>query len=142
MTLDLLSQSLRRLSFYRTVSSLMLVQLGVVYLWRAALLGALRQQQPLLILLALIGGKWATGTVARLLSLIASGGIASWFEQQQIAINKTEMQEQGRINGLRSKNTNSNDWGEIQTAGTEEIVFFNEPSPKPTSSPPKIMEAY
>jgi hypothetical protein len=82
MTLDILSRSLRRQSFYRVVSILLLVQLGVCWLWHVAILGALRSRSVFLLLLAVVGGKWATGTVARLLSLIASGGISSWFAEQ------------------------------------------------------------
>jgi hypothetical protein len=90
MTLDILSRSLRRSSFYRVVSSLLLVQLGMVWVWQLAILGALRSQGPIFLCMAIVGGKWATGTVARLLSLIASGGIASWFAQQNAIVEQLQ----------------------------------------------------
>ena len=97
MTLDILSRSLRRQSFYRVVTMLLLVQLGVCWLWCEAVLGALRSRSVMLLLLAIVGGKWATGTVARLLSLISSGGISSWFDEQNSLVQElnnssTEMQ--------------------------------------------------
>jgi hypothetical protein len=82
MTLDILSRSLRRSSFYRIVSSLVVVQLIVIAWWRLALLAAFRSRSIIWIAIVMLGGKWATGTVARLLSLIASGGISSWFAEQ------------------------------------------------------------
>ena len=86
MTLDILSRSLRRSSFYRIVSLLLFVQLIVIAWWRWALLAALRSQSLWWILLAGVGGKWATGTVARLLSLIAAGGIHRWFAEQEALV--------------------------------------------------------
>lgn len=82
MTLDILSRSLRRSSFYRIVSLLVVVQLVVIAWWRWALLAALKSHSMIWILMAALGGKWATGTVARLLTLIASGGIQRWFAEQ------------------------------------------------------------
>eukprot|EP00934_Nitzschia_sp_Nitz4_P005288 Nitzschia sp. Nitz4//scaffold198_size39746//1420//3550//NITZ4_007596-RA/size39746-augustus-gene-0.0-mRNA-1//1//CDS//3329540503//5278//frame0 len=86
MTLDILSRSLRRSSFYRIVSLLLIVQLIVIAWWRMAILAALRSQSLLWIVFALLGGKWATGTVARLLTLISAGGIASWFAEQDALV--------------------------------------------------------
>jgi hypothetical protein len=98
MALDVLSRSLRRSSFYRMVSILLVVQLGVIVWWQWALLAALQQRQTLLawptLLAVLIGGKWATGVVARLLSLIASGGITSWFAHQSAMILDLERRQQ------------------------------------------------
>ena len=90
MTLDILSRSLRRSSFYRIVSLLLVVQLVVIAWWRWALLAALRSQSLVWILVAGLGGKWATGTVARLLSLIAAGGIHSWFAEQEALVQDQE----------------------------------------------------
>jgi hypothetical protein len=120
MTLDILSRSLRRQSFYRVVSILLLVQLGICWLWSAAVLGALRSRSVMLLLLAMVGGKWATGTVARLLSLVASGGISSWFAEQNSLVQElnnnnssTEMQsideEVIDFNNGRSRNNNTKD---------------------------------
>jgi hypothetical protein len=67
-----------------------------------------------LLLLAIVGGKWATGAVARLLSLIASGGISSWFAEQNSLLQElnnssTNMQyideETIDFNGTSSDNT-------------------------------------
>ncbi|GAX23409.1 hypothetical protein FisN_15Lh130 [Fistulifera solaris] len=81
MVLDILSRSLRRASFFRVLTLTLAIQFGVLIVWRWALLASLHQ--PLhVILIALIGFKWVTGTVARMLSLLASGGIMSWFAQQ------------------------------------------------------------
>jgi len=90
-SLDILSRSLRRLSFYRIVSAALLLQLLLVLAWRSALLVALSIPldtgvtgiRTLLILATLVGGKWATSIVARCLGFIASGGITVWFAQQQ-----------------------------------------------------------
>ena len=90
MTLDILSRSLRRSSFYRIVSLLVIVQLLVIGWWRWALLAALRSHSWIWIFMAILGGKWATGTVARLLTLIAAGGIQSWFAQQELLVREME----------------------------------------------------
>lgn len=90
MTLDILSRSLRRSSFYRIVSLLVIVQLIVIGWWRWALLAALKSQSLVWIFIAALGGKWATGTVARLLTLIAAGGIQSWFAQQESMVQEME----------------------------------------------------
>lgn len=90
-SLDILSRSLRRLSFYRIVSAALLLQLILVVTWRSALFVALSIPldtgvtgvRTLLILATLLGGKWATSIVARCLGLIASGGVTVWFAQQQ-----------------------------------------------------------
>lgn len=94
MTLDILSRSLRRSSFYRIVSLLLVIQLFVIAWWRMALLAALRSHSIFLILLAVVGGKWATGTVARLLTLIASGGVSSWFAEQNALVEGLHQHQQ------------------------------------------------
>lgn len=112
MALDVLSRSLRRSSFYRMVSILLVVQVGVIVWWQWALLAALQQRGdsalawPTLVAV-LVGGKWATGVVARLLSLIASGGITSWFATQSKMILELERKQQ--LERLESNNDNNND---------------------------------
>ena len=81
MALDILSRSLRRSSFYPMIAALMGFQLCMVVCWKLAVFGA---NSFVWLLIALVAGKWLTGTVARILGLIASGGIASWFAQQSI----------------------------------------------------------
>mmetsp|Transcript_20205 Transcript_20205/g.22580 ORF Transcript_20205/g.22580 Transcript_20205/m.22580 type:complete len:711 (-) Transcript_20205:201-2333(-) len=90
MALDILSRSLRRSSFYRAVTILLSIQFIVVWWWRAALLGALRHGGLFWILIALFSGKWATGFTARLLSLVASGGVTIWFGHQSQIIEEIE----------------------------------------------------
>lgn len=92
MALDILSRSLRRSSFYRAVVALVTVQLFVVWWWRAALLGALRHGSTFWLIVALIAGKWATGLVARLLGLVASGGVTTWFVQQSLQMEELDRQ--------------------------------------------------
>jgi hypothetical protein len=122
MTLDILSRSLRRSSFYRTTSALLLVQLGIILVWRMAILSALRAKGPILLLMALFGGKWATGTVARMLSLVASGGIASWFsEQSALVAEMQQMNSNGSGGGGMQTFSSSSSLG---TSGDEEMVDF------------------
>jgi hypothetical protein len=87
MALDILSRSLRRSSFYRMIGALMGFQLCMVVCWKLAVFGA---NSFVWLLIALVAGKWLTGTVARILGLIASGGIASWFAQQSILMQEME----------------------------------------------------
>jgi hypothetical protein len=42
---------------------------------------------------ALVAGKWATGIIARLLTLIASGGVSSWLAQQNMIIAQVQARE-------------------------------------------------
>jgi hypothetical protein len=81
MVLDILSRSLRRASFFRVLTLILAIQFGVIVLWRWAILVALGQS-PFVVLVTIVGFKWATGVVARMLSLIASGGVMAWFAQQ------------------------------------------------------------
>lgn len=83
MALEILAQSLRRASFFRVLTLILVTQTLVIGLWRQALIGALDDESVWLLLLAALGGKWATGTMARLLSLVASGGVVNWFVKQQ-----------------------------------------------------------
>lgn len=94
MALDILSRSLRRSSFYRAVVALVCVQLIVVFSWRSALLGALSHGSTFWFIVALVAGKWATGVVGRLLGLVASGGITTWFVQQSLVIDDSERKKE------------------------------------------------
>lgn len=97
--LDILSRSLRRASFYRVLSAILAVQLAVLLLWRWALLGALGSQSWIVLIVTVVGGKWATGTVARLLSLLACGGVTSWFAQQTALLQDLAPPVTPRANG-------------------------------------------
>jgi hypothetical protein len=107
MTLDILSRSLRRSSFYRIISALLVVQLVVILWWRLALLAALQSQSLVWIFLAVLGGKWATGTVARLLSLVASGGISSWFAEQNSLVE--ELQQHQKLKSHHRQDDNEDE---------------------------------
>lgn len=124
MTLDILSRSLRRQSLYRVINALLLVQLGVCWVWRMAILSALRSRSPFLFLFAVLGGKWATGTVVRVLTLISAGGICSWFAEQSAIIG--EMQESTSL---------SNN-------GNEEMVELTRPRSRSNSGDNMIEEEY
>lgn len=114
MALDILSRSLRRSSFYRAVVVLLSFQFVVVWCWRAALLGALRHGSSFWLLVALITGKWATGTSARLLGLVASGGVTTWFVHQSHVIDELEQKR-------KSEKTNISKEGQsIETNVPEE----------------------
>lgn len=93
MALDILSRSLRRSSFYRMVGALVGVQLCVIWWWRSALLGALRHGSTFWLIVVLVSGKWASSVVARLLGLVASGGVTNWFVQQTLVMEEMERQE-------------------------------------------------
>ena len=93
MALDILSRSLRRASFYRVLWGICVVQFVNLWLWRWALLAALQNNNnnqptlPLTLVVALVGFKWVSGTVSRMLTLLASGGVMGWFaEQSRLAL--------------------------------------------------------
>ena len=100
--LDILSRSLKRKVVYRTVVVVTIVQFGVIAVWRLSLLAALRSGSLFWTIVAVVGGKWASGTVARLLTLMACGGVSNWFaEQSSLLESMEEMQEQsGRDNNV------------------------------------------
>ncbi|KAL7440641.1 hypothetical protein ACHAXM_008487 [Skeletonema potamos] len=104
--LDILSRSLRRKSFVRVASIILVVQYAVVSIWWGALSVILSVEifkedgimtkfmHRVWVLAALVAGKWATGTVARLLGFVASGGVASWFAQQSVMIEEMRTRQQ------------------------------------------------
>ena len=130
MALDILSRSLRRSSFYRIVTALLVFQFIIIAWWRMALLAAMQSQSLFWITIAAIGGKWATGTVARLLGLIASGGISSWFAEQNTLVE--EMQQM--------KNDKKG-WGEDDDDDEEDKFDFT-PSFDNKSDDGSMPEAY
>jgi len=94
--LDILSRSLRRKSFVRAASILLLLQFLCVSLWWGSVSTVLsvevfeedgflkKTMHKFWLLFALLSGKWATGTIARLLGFVSAGGVASWFGQQTL----------------------------------------------------------
>jgi hypothetical protein len=116
MALDILSRSLRRSSFFRVVAALVCVQFMVVLLWRHALLGAIYHGSIFWLLLSLLAGKWATGVIASLLSVVASGGITSWFVQQALAIESMERQKESVQSDRGVNNIESDIYEEYRSA--------------------------
>ena len=103
--LDILSRSLRRSSFYRIVIIILTFQFILVWWWQSALLGALGHGSTMWFLIALLAGKWATGTLARILGLIASGGVTSWFVQQSLLMEEMDQQAEP-LGPTQSRNIN------------------------------------
>lgn len=97
-TLDIVSRSLRRKSFVRAISLLLILQFVVVSLWWGALSVVLSVKMHeddatvskfvhfLWLLITLISGKWATEIIVRLIGYVTSGGVASWFGSQTTLI--------------------------------------------------------
>jgi hypothetical protein len=130
MTLDILSRSLRRASFYRVLSGVLIVQCITVWLWRWALLAALTisgssspfgaHSKGIIFMVAFVAGKWATGTVARLLSLLACGGVTSWVAVQQ------ELQSVNNNPMFYSQGSNSNSRNGTYDADRDENIGYSE----------------
>jgi hypothetical protein len=97
MALDILSRSLRRNALWRVIVGVIVTQFAVIYLWRVSLLAAIGSESVVWILMAFVGGKWATGTVARLLSLIACGGISNWFAEQSTLVEEMNASQKKRF---------------------------------------------
>ena len=124
MALDILSRSLRRSSVYRMTTAILGVQVFMVVWWKLAVFGAISSHHHhddgggsmmvvLWVVLALVAGKWLTGTVARILGFIASGGIAHWFLQQSTLMEervaRQEEEQQRQLNNNAPKSENSSD---------------------------------
>mmetsp|Transcript_8322 Transcript_8322/g.19302 ORF Transcript_8322/g.19302 Transcript_8322/m.19302 type:complete len:422 (-) Transcript_8322:400-1665(-) len=76
--------------FFRIVVTILCFQFFVVWWWWGALKGALGHGSGFWFLVAFLAGKWASGTVARVLGFVASGGITSWFVQQSIIMEEMD----------------------------------------------------
>lgn len=105
--LDILSRSLKRKALYRTLVMVIIVQFGVISVWRLSLLAALRSGSYVWTVIALVGGKWATGTVARLLTLMACGGVSNWFAEQSSLLESMQQMQTRQERG-RSSSANTN----------------------------------
>lgn len=108
-SLDVLSRSLRRTSFVRALSILLLIQFACTYLWWSALVTVLSSESMTAtgsivltkvmhitwLLLVMIAGNWATSTVCHLLGYVSAGGVSAWFRGQQVSImERLKMQQQ------------------------------------------------
>ena len=91
--LDILSRSLRRKALHRTIIMIIFGQFLVIIVWRLSILAALRSGSFIFTIMAFVGGKWATGTVARLLTLMACGGVSSWFAEQSALMEEMQQME-------------------------------------------------
>ena len=125
MTLDILSRSLRRNTLWRTIVVVIVAQFFIICWWRMALLAAIQSQSVIWIVVAAMGGKWATGTVARLLTLIACGGISNWFEEQSSLVEEMQQHQQQQQQQQQQKST-TNDTPKIGTSNDdEEMIEFS-----------------
>jgi hypothetical protein len=59
--------------------------------------------------LALLGGKWAAATVARILSHVASGGVAQWFLHQDALLQELRQQTTANTTASSPDDKNGND---------------------------------
>jgi len=125
-SLDILSRSLRRRSFVRASSALLLVQFVCVSMWWGALSVVLsveifdedegvvtRVMHSFWLLATLVSGKWVTGTVARLLGFVASGGVAGWFASQNAIVERMMERE------AREEEEEERRWRERQQPSAE-----------------------
>jgi len=116
--LDILSRSLKRKALYRTLVIVIVVQFGVIVIWRLSLLAALRSGSYIWTIVALVGGKWATGTVARLLTLMACGGVSNWFaEQSSLLESMIQMEGRQERGQPASANVDADNDGKAQSQG-------------------------
>jgi len=108
-SLDVLSRSLRRTSFVRALSILLLIQFACTYLWWSALVTVLSSESMTAtgsilltkvmhitwLLLGMIAGNWATSIVCHLLGFVSAGGVSAWFRGQQVSImERLKLQQQ------------------------------------------------
>jgi hypothetical protein len=103
MALDIISRSLRRASFLRGLTTILLIQLVVLLLWRAALLAAISSSAKTsaytlaMVLIVWGAGKWAAATTMRMLTLLASAGVMNWCSEQGMLL--SDLAPQTSING-------------------------------------------
>ena len=124
-SLDALAKSLRRAAVARTAAGVVITQALIVGLWRTALLAAIGGRHPTIpgssshyyyywgwCAAVLVAGKWATGTCARLLTLIASGGVTGW------CLDQSESLERLNNNNIATTTSRSNGAAASTSAGT------------------------
>lgn len=120
-SLDVLSRSLRRTSFVRALSILLLIQFAFTFLWWSALVTVLSSESMTAsgsilltkvmhitwLLLIMIAGNWATSIICHLLGYVAAGGVSAWFRAQQVSIMerlKLQQQQQEKRNDTATFN--------------------------------------
>lgn len=123
MALDILSRSLRRASLYRALTAILLLQLLVLLLWRAALLRAMASGASWTLLLAtFMAGKWATATIMRVLTLLATAGVMNWCSEQAVLLSEmppTNPRFRG-ANGIGIDNDNNGEYGHENGVGGDD----------------------
>jgi len=109
-SLDILSRSLKRKALYRTSVIVIVIQFGVISVWRLSLLAAVRSGSYAWTIIAFVGGKWATGTVARLLTLMACGGVSNWFAEQSSLLESLQQAQERQVgaNDISNKDKTAN----------------------------------
>jgi hypothetical protein len=122
-SLDVLSRSLRRTSFVRTLSILLLVQFACTYLWYSAIRTVLSSSESITtttttvatkliyitwLLLVLLAGYWVTSIVCHLLGYVSAGGVSAWFRGQQVLIMERLKQQQQQQQEKRDDTTTIN----------------------------------
>mmetsp|Transcript_4127 Transcript_4127/g.4680 ORF Transcript_4127/g.4680 Transcript_4127/m.4680 type:complete len:875 (-) Transcript_4127:7-2631(-) len=131
--LDILSRSLRRKPLYRTVIMVIIGQFVVIAIWRLSLLAALRSGSFFWTVMAFVGGKWATGTVARLLTLTACGGVSNWFAEQSALLEgmqKAEERQEQNHQQQHGNNSSDENYIGIGNDNDEEMIEFSVPPSK------------
>lgn len=91
VSLDILSRSLRRAVFMRVIMVTLAVQgffliLWVGSFWRVLGLDLNPMGKCLTVFLVIVGGWWTCAFFSRVLGLIASGGITSWFANHNVVL--------------------------------------------------------
>jgi hypothetical protein len=131
MALDILSRSLRRASFYRVLSAILFLQLAVLLWWRAALLGALSTGTTswMLLLVTFAAGKWATATIMRVLTLLATAGVMNWCSEQGALLSDMPSTTTTTARGYKDSNGLENgshdNGGDDEQDGTRSVESIN-----------------
>ena len=133
-SLDILSRSLKRKALYRILVIVITGQFGVVALWRLSLLAALRSGSFVWATIAFVGGKWATGTIARLLTLMACGGVSNWFAEQSALLEGMKQAKGRQEKTLQSQSRNRSSAEIGAPNDTTETIEFATLSPKSKKS--------
>ena len=84
VSLDILSRSLRRAVFMRVVMMVLILQSILLFVWVGSFWKLLSLDlhssiKSIVVLLVVLGALWLCSFLSRVLGLIASGGITSWF---------------------------------------------------------------
>ena len=114
VALDILSRSLRRAVFLRIIISTLLIQGFFLYkwitqFWKTLALDTMPLAKFLMVMLVVIGGWWMCCFLSRVLALIASGGIISWFANEKVILLETEKRQMESQHYDNNYNQSSNE---------------------------------